>query len=394
MSSKMRIIISGLIAQYPLGGVTWDYFQYVLGLARLGHEVYYIEDTGQWPYDPDEGGIAKGCDYNVRYLSEIMKRFDLEDRWAYCFPWESQWFGLSDSKRTEILRSADMLINISGVLQNPWASGEVKRLVFIDSDPVFTQVKLARGQNDFRKMVDAHDVHFSFGEAFSENVPQTGHTWRPTRQPIVLSEWRSSTTPRDAFTTVMNWTSYKPLKYQGQTYGQKDIEFKRFINLPVRVSPTILELAVNEGKTHRTPRELLAYKGWQVVDPAEVCPNFDSYRSYIQTSKAEWSVAKNGYVLGQSGWFSCRSACYLAAGRPVVVQDTGFSSVFPVGEGLLTFATFEEAVAAIHSVQVDYPRHARTAKAIAEEFFDSGTVLTRLIDESFSAISPEKGADT
>jgi hypothetical protein len=385
MPSKLRIIVTGLIAQYPLGGVTWDYFQYALGLAQLGHEVYYLEDTGQWPYNPVEGGVAKDCNFNVAYLAGLMARFGLAERWAYRFPWQSQWFGLPDAKRQEVIRSADLLINISGTLERPEEYRQVRRLAYIDSDPVFTQVKLARGQLDFRKWIDLHDVQFSFGESLSSAVPETGHRWRPTRQPIVLSEWRPDTPYRKAFTTVMNWTSYKPVIYGNQSYGQKDLEFARFRELPSLVAPTRLEIAVNSGKTRRTPRQLLAHQGWHVVDPAEVCPDLDTYRQYIESSQAEWSVAKNGYVLGQPGWFSCRSACYLAAGRPVAVQDTGFSAVLPVGEGLLTFTTVEEAVAAIKDIEANYARHAKAARALAVEYFDAAKVLTQLIDEALQA---------
>lgn len=384
MKSSLRIIVSGLIAQYPLGGVTWDYFQYVLGLARLGHEVYYFEDTGQWPYNPNEGGTSKGCEFNVAFLSDIMKRYGLDGQWAYRFPWESQWYGLADAERIEVIRSADLLINVSGVLERPDEYRQARRMVYIDSDPVFTQVKLARGQLDFRKLIDIHDVLFSFGEHFSAAMPDTGLRWLPTRQPVVLSEWRPGQPHREVFTTVMNWTSYKPVVFNGRSYGQKDIEFQRFIDLPTLVRPTVLEIAVNEGKTRHTPRSLLAHKGWRVVNPAEVCPDFTSYRDYIQSSKGEWSVAKNGYVVGRAGWFSCRSACYLAAGRPVVVQDTGFGPVLPVGEGLLAFSSVDQAVAAIREVEGNYARHERAARDIAESYFDSDKVLSRLIEDSFS----------
>jgi hypothetical protein len=359
--------------------------QYVLGLARLGHDVYYLEDTGQWPYNPVEGGLGKDCAFNVTYLADLMARFGLAGRWAYRFPWQSQWFGLSDAQRGDVIRSADLLINISGTLERPEEYRQVRRLVYIDSDPVFTQVKLARGQADFRKLVDLHDVHFSFGECFSPLVPATGHRWRPTRQPIVLAEWHPETPAREVFTTVMNWTSYKPVVYGNQSYGQKDLEFTRFLDLPSLVAPTLLEIAVNAGKTRRTPYALLRHKGWGVADPEEVCPDLDSYRRYIETSRAEWSVAKNGYVVGQPGWFSCRSACYLAAGKPVVIQDTGFRTVFPVGEGILPFTTIDEAVAAIKDVEQHYARHARAARTIAEVYFDSDQVLSRLIDEALDA---------
>ena len=386
MKSRLRIIITGLIAQYPLGGVTWDYLQYALGLKQLGHEVYYFEDTGLWPYNPKEGGTCEDCSYNVSYLAEVMSEFGLEDKWAYRPPWQSQWFGLSEKKRNTMIASADLLINVSGSLHRPEEYWRIPRLVYIDSDPVFTQIKLARGQEDFRKKIDTHHVNFSFGECLSSSmkVPETGHRWRPTRQPIVLSEWHTWTPQREVFTTVMNWTSYKPVVYQDISYGQKDVEFRHFLNLPGMVEPAVLELAVNTGKTRRTPHSLLVHRGWQVVDPNTVCPDLDGYRRYIEASKAEWSVAKNGYVQGQPGWFSCRSACYLAAGRPVVVQDTGFSSILPVGEGIIPFRTKEEAVSAIYEITANYPRHAKMARVIAEEFFDSNKVLTQLIEKAFS----------
>ncbi len=382
INSKLRIIVSGLIAQYPLGGVTWDYLQYVLGLARLGHDVYYLEDTGLWPYNPLEGGVSEGCTFNVKYLSTVMKRYGLGDKWAYRFPWQSQWFGLQDKERERVLNSADLLINVSCSIQNILEYRQIKRLVYVDTDPVFTQIKLAKEQEDFRKYIDMHDVCFSYGECLSETGPVTGHHWHPLRKPIVLSEWRSSTPHRDVFTTVMNWTSYKSINYQGRSYGQKDIEFMQFLDLPSMVTPTVLEMAIGSGKTRQTPRDLLIHKGWKLEDPLEVCLDFDGYRNYIETSKAEWTVAKNGYVQGQAGWFSGRSACYLAAGRPVVVQDTGFASVVPTGEGVLSFRTLDEAAAEIKEVNGNYHRHAEAAQAIAEEYFDSDKVLSKLLSNA------------
>jgi hypothetical protein len=271
-------------------------------------------------------------------------------------------------------------------------------MAYLDSDPVFTQIKLALGMEEFRKRVDSHDVHFTFGEQFSEAVPETGHHWLPTRQPILLSEWSTERVPRNAFTTVMSWTSYRPLQYHGQAYGQKDLELVRFLSLPARVKSAGLEIALSkthhlnwelpEGTTaefsagKRTPRQLLTAAGWGVVDPDEVCSDLDAYRNYVETSKGEWSVAKHGYVRGQPGWFSCRSACYLAAGRPVIVQNTGFPAVIPVGKGLLAFDTLEEAEAAIEEVGNNYQHHSKAARDIAEEYFDSAIVLSSLIDKA------------
>ncbi len=414
MNSPLRIIVTGLIAQHPhLGGVTWDYLQYVLGLAQLGHDVFYFEDSGEWPYNLNGGPsgnewIAYDCSFNVNYLASIMGRYGLTEKWAYRFPIKPKWFGLSQQRRREVLSSADLLINVSGTLKRPEDYRQVRRLAYIDSDPVFTQVKLnlSRGQSKFRRRVAVHDVFFSFGEDFSARVPTTEYRWRPTRTPILLSEWRPSPRHRNIFTTVMNWTSYKPLTCSGQNYGQKDVEFRRFLELPAMVGPARLEVAMNKTQHMKwetqekdfpenvaailrdhpqwTPWELLKHMKWRVVDAVRVCGNLDSYRNYIESSKAEWSVAKNGYVRGQAGWFSCRSACYLAAGRPVIVQDTGFSTVLPVGEGILAFNTMEEAVAGIRAVETDYTRHTKAARDIAEEYFDSRKVLGRLIEDAMT----------
>lgn len=255
--APLRIIVTGLIGQYPLGGVAWDYIQYVLGLRQLGHDVYYFEQTGQSPYVPQLGGLSDESEFTVNYLFRLMAQFGLKDRWAYHFPYPTpKWFGLSDRARKEIVATADLLINVSGTLAYPGEYRDIPKLVFIGSDPGFTQVKLARGQFDFRTLVDLHDVHFSFGETLPGNLPETGHNWLPTRQPIVLSEWSGEHDFRDVFTTVMNWTSYRPISFDGASYGQKDVEFEKFIDLLQAVDPIALEIAVNEDKTRRTPKDL------------------------------------------------------------------------------------------------------------------------------------------
>jgi hypothetical protein len=419
MDSSLRIIVTGLIAQHPrVGGITWHYLQYLLGLKRLGHEVLYIEDSGEYPYNLDGGDsgddwVAKDCSLNVNYLANILSRFNLENRWAYRFPLTSNWFGLTERQLKEVIETADLLINVSGTLEFPENYRRIPNLLYLDTDPMVTQIKIALGKANFIKRVEAHDTHFSFGERFSESVPETNYKWLPTRQPIVMSEWRSTISRRECFTTVMNWTSYEPLIHSGKTYGQKDVEFKRFLELPTIVAPIELEIALNrtehiewqakddnlppqfaklERKTW-TPRDLITQAGWHVVDAIQVCGDLDSYRQYIQSSKAEWSVAKNVYVQGQPGWFSERSACYLASGRPVVVQDTGFAGALPVGEGIIPFKTLQDAADAIREIEAHYPRHADTALAIADEYFNSDKVLTRLIDEAMNEKDKQNTAD-
>ena len=410
--------MSGLIAQHPqLGGMTWHYLQYLLGLARLGHEVYYFEDSGQVPYDVSGGvsgvdAMLKDCKDNVRYLSDVLARFGMEHRWAYrCAP-ESRWFGLPDKQREKVLHSADLLVNVSGTLEHPANYRCVPRLAYIDTDPVVTQIKYLTGPDEFGPRIDAHDVHFSFGEYFSPVVPRTGHRWLATRQPIVLSEWQPVAQVREVFSTVMSWTSYRPLRHEGREFAQKDAEFQRYIGLPGLVAPIQLEVAMARtqhpkwqtrledlprrvralmGDHQRwSPADLLEHTDWSVVDAHETCGDIDSYRDYIRTSRGEWSVAKNAYVTGSPGWFSERSACYLASGRPVIVQDTGFGAVLPVGEGLLSFETVEQAAEAIIEVDGNYQRHSRAANVLAQEYFDSDKVLSDLVERAMAGVERPK----
>ena len=404
MNSQLRIIVTGIIGQHPmLGGVAWDYVQYLLGLIQLGHDAFYIEDSGEWPYTWEkniaaDNWIAEECGPNVRHLAAVMERFGLGERWAYRFPRNGLWFGLSDFKRAEVMRSADLVLNVSGSIARPRKYLSAMRLAYIDSDPVFTQTRLALRERKLSARVAAHDVHFSFGEAICNPTPVD---WKPTRQPIVLSEWRPTASRRRVFTTVMSWTSYKPLVYAGRRFGQKDMQFREYLDLPRRVAPVRLEVALSchvhpewqssedvsgsQSREVRSVRQVLQDAGWQLAEAMQVCGDLDSYRAYIEGSMAEWSVAKHGYVVGKSGWFSCRSACYLAAGKPVVVENTGFDQILPVGEGILSFRTIEEATAAIEEVFTHYARHAAAARDIAETWFDSRKVLTSLLERAMRA---------
>ena len=408
-TQSLRIVVTGLIAQHPsLAGMTWHYLQYLAGLKQLGHDVWYFEDSGEWPYTLDGGTtgqdwVARDGAANIEHLDRVMTRFGLGDRWAYRLATSSEWFGLAPITRREVMQSADLLLNVSGSLERPEEYAATIRAAYIDSDPVFTQIKFALADihAGFRDRVDAHHVHFTFGERLKGRAPETGHVWHPTRQPILLSEWTCEYAHRNVYTTVMAWTSYPPVEYCGQLYAQKDVEFGRFLDLPSHLASARLEVAMN-GTHHRNWENaaractatavaggngtvgLLASSGWQVVEPADVCGSLDTYRSYVQTSKGEWSVAKNGYVMGQVGWFSERSACYLAAGRPVIVQDTGFGEVLPTGLGIVPFSTPTEAAIALRTVEANYSKHSQAARDIAEAYFDSSSVLNRLLESAFA----------
>jgi hypothetical protein len=393
----MRIIVTGLIAQHPaLGGMTWHYLHYLLGLDRLGHDVYYFEDSGEWPYRLDgaaspESWVDWRANHSIDYLGSTLARFGFAEKWAYHLATDGRWYGLTTDARQHVVASSELLLNVSGSLVRPERYRDVPRLVYIDTDPTFTQARLLLddGYEAFQKRVAAHDVHFTFGENLEHLPNPTPYRWIATRQPVVLDEWATTTPPGDSFTTIMSLTSFKPLVAAGQILGQKDMEFQRFMDIPNRAKGAAFEVAYS-GVEHENwrsgsgvSREALAKYGWRSVDATRACGDLDSYRRYIQASQAEWSVAKNGYVVGQSGWFSDRSACYLAAGRPTIVQETGFSKRLPVGEGILSFHTAEEASAAVFEVQSHYPRHADAARDIAHEYFDSRHVLTTLVDKAF-----------
>lgn len=384
----MRVVVTGLIGQYAFGGVTWDYIQYVLGFRALGHDVWYLEDSANWAYDPVKQEPSADCSHNVAYLDRIMRHFDLGDRWIYRNEPDGKYHGVaSETEAEKLLASADVLVNVSGACWLRPLTAAVPVKLFLDGDPMFTQTKLDATRPDYLERVLAHDRHYSFGLHIGHpgcRVPTAGLTWRPTVQPIALDLWspslaETSSVARGAWTTVMNWASYKPEEFEGETYGQKDIEFLRFLELPRRTGERFV-LAMGQGPGRNRPTEKLEALGWQIIEPDDHLPDFATYQAFLSGSKAEWSIAKNGYVKSLSGWFSCRSACYLAAGKPVVVQDTGWTRHLPSGDGALAFATLDEAAEAIRSVSENYDHHARAARKYAEAHFDAARVCADLLD--------------
>ena len=380
MSSRLRIVVTGLIGEYPLGGLSWHYTQYLRGFADLGHDVRYVEDTGHWPYDPTSGEVTDDPSCSLRFLGEVLEPLGFAGRWAYHCPPLGRWCGAEATEVEDWITSADLLLDVSGVLGDPERYRRGAVLAYVDTDPVFTQIRLALEEPELVRRVRAHDVHLSFGECLEE-VPPTAFEWIPTRQPIVLAAWDPTAPRRDVWTSVLSYRSYASTSYCGSTYGQKDVELARFLELPSLLPERTFELALSTGESDIL--EALARAGWRRVDPSVACPSPEAYRDYVQSSRAEWSVAKNGYVTGRPGWFSERSACYLASGRPVVTQSTGVERVLPVGAGLLTFRTLEEARGAIEAVEEDYPRHAEAARTLAEEHFDARRVLEKLLRDVF-----------
>ncbi len=389
---KRTIIVSGLACTYPLGGVAWDYIQYLHGFHKLGHDVYYLEDTGGWAYDPFNVTFTEDYSYHIKYLTEYLTALDPDLAKRFCVRDPSDNFhGLSREQLAEVVKRADVVFNISTTL---WLREEYQSIpvkVLIDSDPMYTQADIPRylaGQANEKavKNIDHMKMHnrfFSFAESFGKPgciIPQGVFDWQPTRQPIVLDCWKTPRQPASkAFTTVLSWQPKESgPDINGVQYGGKNMEFARFIDLPQKTSAT-LELALGQG---RPPREMLMEKGWKLEDGFAKSTTPWLYRDYIWDSFAEFSLAKNAYVASRSGWFSCRSACYLAAGRPCVVQDTGFSTFMPTGQGLFAFNTEDEALAGIEAVRSDWDKHSAAARKMAEEWFDSDVVLAKLLGDA------------
>jgi hypothetical protein len=381
----VRIIITGLIGQYPFGGVIWDYLHYLLGFRSLGHEVLYLEDSGAWPYDPEAGTITDDCSFALRSLKRIFHDFDLDHDWVYRNGADGKFHGAGEKIAREWLRHGDLLVNVSSAGWLRDYDLRVGHKMFIDGDPMFCQIGLLDGSNpQYAGRLRDHDSHFTFGLSVGKTdcpVPVDGITWRPTVQPIAIDQWPVTPVPSDApWTTVMNWASYRAKVWEGRTYGQKNLEFNRFRNLPSKTT-TPLRLAMGLGVDGQRPAQELRKLGWDLVEPQEVVPDHQAYRSFLTSSRGEWSVAKHGYVEGRTGWFSCRTACYLAAGRPAVVQETGWSRHLPSTRGILPFSTLEEAVWGLAEISHNYREHSKAAREIALEFFDAKKVCRELLQQ-------------
>ena len=379
----MRIIITGLVGQYPFGGVIWDYIQYLLGFRSIGHQILYLEDSGAWPYDPVAGTITDDCSFALQSLHRIFTDFDLAESWVYRNGADGKFHGAGEKVAREWLRHGDLLVNVSSAGWLRDYDLRVGHRMFIDGDPMFCQIGLLDGSNPlYAGRLRDHDSHFTFGLSVGQPdcpVPVDGITWRPTVQPIALDQWPVTPVSNNApWTTVMNWASYKSKVWEGRTYGQKNLEFSRFRDLPSKTNVP-LRLAMGLGVDGQRPAQELRQLGWDLVEPQEVVPDHSAYRSFLTNSRGEWSVAKHGYVEGKTGWFSCRTACYLAAGRPAVVQETGWSRHLPSDRGVLPFTTVEEAAEVLAKVTRNYSEHSKAAREIALEFFDAKKVCQELL---------------
>jgi hypothetical protein len=374
--NRLRIIVLGYIVRGPIGGMTWHHLQYVLGLSRLGHDVYFMEDSDDYPscYDPSTNGVDVDPSYGLSFTARVFDRIGLVDRWAYHDAHIGRWCGPAAARALDICASADVLLNVSAVnpLRDWFARVPVR--VLIDTDPAFLQIRHLQKESA-RQLALGHTAFLSFGENIGgmSALPHDGLPWFPTRQPVVLDCWPVTAGPKDGkFTTVMQWDSYAPAQHEGRTFGMKSMSFGPYRDLPQK-APARFELAIGNP-----PKELPAL-GWTVTNPLEVTKDPWTYQAFIMQSKAEFTVAKHGYVVSRSGWFSERSACYLSCGRPVLVQDTGFTAWLPAGEGVIPFTDPSEALAGVEEINARYDFHCARSRELAAAYFGSDEVLTRLL---------------
>lgn len=378
-----RIAIAGSLAQRPArGGHTWVFLQYLLGFRRLGYEVLFLDRLEpDMCRDADGRPIPVTGSPHLRYFREVMEEFGLDDHCLLQIDGEEGSVGWSRKRAARFIADCDLLIDFMGFFADDPLLDRASRTVYFDLDPGFPQMWHDQGLAELPATYDAYvTVGGNVGRPGC-SIPTCGRHWIPTFQPVVLEHWEdSSRAPAgSAFTSVGTWRGdWAPVERDGRTYGLRVHEFRKFIDLP-RATALPFQIALDIHAGDAADLRGLEEGGWSLVDPIEVAGDPRAYREYIRCSRAEFLVAKNMYVQTSSGWFSDRSICYLAAGRPVLAQDTGLQGLCPLGEGLLAYSTFEEAAAGAHRIATDPDGHAAAARALAREYFDSDRVLTALL---------------
>lgn len=384
MKRPLKLVILGMMGRCPFGGQTWLYLGWLRGFHRLGHEVWYVEDDTVWPYDPERNATTDDPSFAVRHVAGSIERAGLPLRWAYRAAYRrGECFGLDAGGLCELYRTCDALLNVCGATELREEHLAAPLRIYVETDPVTSELRLANGDEKTRAAFARHHLIFTYGENYGApdcGVPLGGLSYLRTRQPIDLDLWPETFAPEARFfTTIGNYRQEgEDVAYRGEIYRwSKHHEWEKFMDLPRRTrQPFEVALGVREG----ADRERLLAHGWRLVPPIPFTLDvFGAYREFVRRSRAEFTVAKDQNVRLRSGWFSERDACYLASGKPVVAQGTGFENILPVGEGLFAVRTPEEALAAIDAINADYRRHCRAARAIAAEFFEAGAVAARLL---------------
>lgn len=384
---RKRIVLLGMMTKHPVAGVVWQTVHYLVGLERLGYEAYYVEAGAMHPSSMLAGGDDRDRSAAAAaFLDRVMRRFGLGDRWAFhALHADGRCYGMSDTGLRDLYRSAELIVNLHGATVPLAEHGETGRLVYLETDPVAVQIELFEGRRETIDYLAPHVAFFTFGESYGRpgcGLPVSERfEFRPTRQPVVMDFWEPfGNGAGPAFTTIGNWVQeWREIRFRGELYHwSKHLEFLKFLDLPER-SGQAFELALS--RCDDGTRGLLEDRGWRVRDALGFSLDCDAYRAYIAASRGEFTVAKDQNIRLRTGWFSDRSATYLAAGRPVITQETGFSDHLPTGEGLFAFSTLEEIERAVDRINSDFERHSRAAREIAREHFGHEVVLPRLLAE-------------
>lgn len=387
------IVVLGMMTIMPVGGVTWQTLHYLIGLKRLGFDVYYAEDHGMSPAMFSDAEDTDGGEKAAEFLARTLQRFDLGARWSY-HAWHDhdRYYGVGRLEIERAFASAAAVINLHGGTVPKPEHKTGGALIYVETDPVMPEVELYNGVKATEEFLDQHSAYFTFGENLGAPdckvpVPPTKYTFHPTRQPVLCDYWANPTSPAgDSFTTIANWRQpMREMTLDGELYHwSKHWEFMKFIDLPQRTAQKF-ELALSSYE--ESDRQMLESHGWRIVRALDLSHDMDVYRQYILASRGEWTVAKDQNVRLRSGWFSDRAATYLAAGRPVITQETGFSNVLPTGCGLFGFASMEEILAALDAINANYTRHSRAAAELAREYFDAEKVLRQLLRQAGVAVT-------
>jgi hypothetical protein len=381
VAKRGKIVVLHFAGQMPMAGIAWQAMHYVLGLEKLGYEAWYVEDGGANPYDPRIDSVSMECGYNVATVRRMMERFGLGGRWAYWDAINDVYHGLSRERVRALYAEADGLINLCGAtkLRDEHLACPVR--IIVDTDPVYEHIKYAQADPAARAYVDAHTHFFTYGANLGSpdcTVPLSGVPWRPTRPPVDPALWPEPSGAPPCFTTVATWENKGTnIEFDGATYvWSKHVNFLKFLDLPQHRPQARFRLAM--APPDAAVRRQLAQHGWELVDPRPISAGMEEYRAFIAGSRGEFTVAKDIYARPNSGWFSDRSVCYLAAGRPVVTMRTGFTTYCPTGRGLFDFTTRDEALAAIDAIAADYPVHSRAARELAQECFGAERIIGEL----------------
>ena len=381
------VVVFGIAFLYPLAGVTWQFLHYLVGLRRLGFDPYYVEDSSRWVYDPALGDFTPDPAHNIEAVRPALEAHGFGDRWASrVHALDGRCYGMSESHLRAVYRDAVALINVTGAQEMREEHLGGARRLYVETDPVASQLGVAEGDPKTIEQLAAHDLLFSYGENLGRpdcGVPVERFTWHPTRQPVVLDFWPSAPpTAGASYTTVATWRHQNDRVFRGETYyWSKEREFLKILDLPRR-TPAPIELALDITPDAPQTEPMLRAHGWRVVPAADVSRDVTVYRDYVRASRGEFTVAKDQNIRLRSGWFSDRSACYLAAGRPVVTQQTGFDNVLPTGRGLFGWLDADQIVAAFETIEGDYEGHCRAAREIAAEYFAAEAVLGSLMERA------------